>query len=72
MGKVYCFNKKKIHSVQKGKDFYFLCVRDSDGYSGDQIVSEKVYSAVTPPCELDVSLSCAGSRPFISFSLIKG
>lgn len=71
MGTVYCFNKKKVHSTEKNRDFYFLAVRDVDGYAGDCIVNESVYNSITPPCNLDVSLSCTGSRPFFTFSVVK-
>ena len=67
MNKITVFNKKSVFSSKHGKDFYFLCIRDSEGYSNDQIVNKSTFDAVNPPCEIEYYLSCSGNRPSIQF-----
>lgn len=73
MAKVHCFDKKHIFSMAKNKDFYFACVRDERGYSGDQIINKDLFDALPPKpdLDLDVSLDCSGSRPFVALRIMR-
>lgn len=71
MSKVHCFKKKAITSLAKNKEFYFACIRDSEGYAGDQIISKSMFDSLNPPCDLEVFLNCSGQRPFIELREVK-
>lgn len=73
MNEVKCFNKKSVTSLKTGtpRDFYFLCIQDSLGYSGDQIVQKGLWDKVNPPCVLEYVLDCSGNRPQVKFR-VKG
>ncbi len=69
MNTVQCFNKKKVTSTKTGepKTYYFLAIRDSEGYAGDQIVSETCFNNVNPPCDVEYRINCSGARPRVEF-----
>lgn len=71
MANVFIFNKKTIHSDSKGRDFYFLCIRDQEGYAADQIVNKQTYDLFTPPCHADVTVNCSSGRAFMGFVPVK-
>lgn len=69
MNTVHCFNKKKVVSTKSGepKEYFFLAIRDSEGYAGDQIVSQNCYDSINPPCDVEYRINCSGSRPRVEF-----
>lgn len=70
MATVQCFSKKVVHSMKRDADFYFIAIRDDEGYANDQIVGKSVFDSINPPCVLEYRLSCSGQRPQVVFSQI--
>lgn len=71
MANVLVFNKKKIHSMSKQRDFYFLCLRDDDGYAADQIVNEDTFDAFDPPCVAEPIIKVSNGRCYLTFKPVK-
>lgn len=71
MANVYVFNKKLIHSMSKQRDFYFLCIRDKDGYAADQIVNKETYDMFDPPCNADPIITVSNGKCYLGFVPVK-
>ena len=71
---VTCFNKKSVTSTKSGeaKQYYFIALRDLQGYAADQIVSKNLYDSITEvPCQVEFTIDCSSGKVRNVYRVVK-